>query len=389
MFRVGPGHVTEGMAVGRMRYATRTSVVGACLVALLALPATAFAGPGHDRDTHRDAASGHDAKPPKPSKKANQSSRPPQGGKGAARVDLPDLDDVDPRVVEEVMKHLPGAVEHLRERGLLDTPGHRRKFEAQLEQYVQSASRELAGRDEGEAPNGPGDKDDDKRSDGPGNGKGPSDPPGKDEDHPGKGNGKGPSDPPGQANGRGGDDPTGNADGKDGDEPAQGADRTGDDPDRGDGEDTGDEPADDGTRPSADDVEQDEPTSEPTPAAPEPDTPSNAAAPAGPADPPPPPAAEEAAGESQASAAPAERPSYWSGFEVGRAFGGFVEDVATRVVEFRPSDLGPMTEPVARMVPLLLALLGAFLALQRGIGRGLGHVPMVVTTHRRDVDESD
>lgn len=31
-------------------------------------------------------------------------------------------------------------------------------------------------------------------------------------------------------------------------------------------------------------------------------------------------------------------------------------------------------------LPILLALLGAFLALQRGIGRGLGHVPMAPQT---------
>lgn len=39
-------------------------------------------------------------------------------------------------------------------------------------------------------------------------------------------------------------------------------------------------------------------------------------------------------------------------------------------------------------VSLLLALLGAFLALQRGIGRGIGHVPMSNTPTWRDVDGS-
>lgn len=76
--------------------------------------------------------------------------------------------------------------------------------------------------------------------------------------------------------------------------------------------------------------------------------------------------------------------------EIGQDFADMLEGVAGRVGDLRVPELGPaVTEPVARLVPLLLALLGAFLALQRGIGRGLGHVPMVVTTsHRRDVDAS-
>lgn len=74
--------------------------------------------------------------------------------------------------------------------------------------------------------------------------------------------------------------------------------------------------------------------------------------------------------------------------QVGRDVAEVIEGVTGRVGDLRIADLSPaITEPVARLVPLLLLLLGAFLALQRGIGRGLGHVPMVVTTHRRDVDE--
>lgn len=62
--------------------------------------------------------------------------------------------------------------------------------------------------------------------------------------------------------------------------------------------------------------------------------------------------------------------------------GTLLEDVGTTIDRVVPGDLGPMREPLARVVPLLLAVLGAFLALQRGIGRGLGHVPMVAVPPR-------
>lgn len=63
-----------------------------------------------------------------------------------------------------------------------------------------------------------------------------------------------------------------------------------------------------------------------------------------------------------------------------------LEGVERTIDRVAPRVLGPSAEPLARLVPLLLAMLGAFLALQRGIGRGLGHVPMVVTTPLRDPD---
>lgn len=68
-------------------------------------------------------------------------------------------------------------------------------------------------------------------------------------------------------------------------------------------------------------------------------------------------------------------------------FAELLDDVVHSIERVAPRALGPAAEPLARVVPLLLAMLGAFLALQRGIGRGLGHVPMVVTTEpQRNVD---
>lgn len=73
--------------------------------------------------------------------------------------------------------------------------------------------------------------------------------------------------------------------------------------------------------------------------------------------------------------------------DVGGSFGNLLDQLdrgVQRLDQFVPRDLGPAGEPLARLVPLLLAVLGAFLALQRGIGAGLGHVPMVAAAAPRD-----
>ena len=61
-----------------------------------------------------------------------------------------------------------------------------------------------------------------------------------------------------------------------------------------------------------------------------------------------------------------------------------LSDVRGTLERAVPRGLAPTHEPLARLVPLLLAVLGAFLALQRGIGKGLGHVPMVASAAPRD-----
>lgn len=70
---------------------------------------------------------------------------------------------------------------------------------------------------------------------------------------------------------------------------------------------------------------------------------------------------------------------------LGGPFSDLLRDVGTSIRRVVPQDLGPIREPLAEMVPLLLAVLGAFLALQRGLGRGLGQVPMVAVAPRHDV----
>lgn len=68
---------------------------------------------------------------------------------------------------------------------------------------------------------------------------------------------------------------------------------------------------------------------------------------------------------------------------------GILDGARRSIDQLVPRDLGPMPEPLARLVPLLLGLLGAFLALQRGIGRGLGRVPMVAAPPMRDAVRRD
>lgn len=63
----------------------------------------------------------------------------------------------------------------------------------------------------------------------------------------------------------------------------------------------------------------------------------------------------------------------------GGTFADMINELAARLPSLEALDLRDLPEPVSRMVPMLLGLLGAFLALQRGIGRGLGHVPMAVS----------
>jgi hypothetical protein len=70
-------------------------------------------------------------------------------------------------------------------------------------------------------------------------------------------------------------------------------------------------------------------------------------------------------------------------------FRDLLDEVGGTIRRAIPEDLGPIREPLIRVVPVLLAILGAFLALQRGLGRGLGHVPMVgapslIDSTRRD-----
>lgn len=74
-------------------------------------------------------------------------------------------------------------------------------------------------------------------------------------------------------------------------------------------------------------------------------------------------------------------------FGLADELGDLVEGVGQTLDRVVPRDLGPVREPLAELVPVLLAILGAFLALQRGIGHGLGHVPMVANTvHRHTVN---
>lgn len=70
-------------------------------------------------------------------------------------------------------------------------------------------------------------------------------------------------------------------------------------------------------------------------------------------------------------------------------FADLLEDVRTTIDRMVPQDLGPVREPLIRLVPVLLAILGAFLALQRGIGRGLGHIPMVASPALNDPPRRD
>ncbi len=76
------------------------------------------------------------------------------------------------------------------------------------------------------------------------------------------------------------------------------------------------------------------------------------------------------------------QPPNWP-LEIGTRFGEVLDGVRQTLDRVVPHELGPIREPLIQLVPILLAILGAFLALQRGIGRGLGHVPMVASPARR------
>lgn len=126
------------------------------------------------------------------------------------------------------------------------------------------------------------------------------------------------------------------------------------------------------------------PTTEPAPAAPQPQPATAAPAPptagtAGTAVPAAPPS--EPAPSADAETAPSGRRVIWP--DLDGPFRDLLRGVTSSIGDAVPRDLGPVRQPLAEVVPLLLALLGAFLALQRGIGRGLGQVPMVAAVAPR------
>lgn len=138
----------------------------------------------------------------------------------------------------------------------------------------------------------------------------------------------------------------------------------------------------------------DEPATTPPPArrpepviiAPAPGSGVEAGAPVVPALPQSPPTQATAPAQPDAPATPGRR--VWR-LDIDGPFADLLEDVRTTINRVVPQDLGPVREPLVRLVPVLLAILGAFLALQRGIGRGLGHVPMVASSALYDPPRRD
>lgn len=88
-------------------------------------------------------------------------------------------------------------------------------------------------------------------------------------------------------------------------------------------------------------------------------------------------------------AAPTDAPAIrWPDLGMDGPFADYLRDVSEgvgRTIErISPVELEQLQRPLVTMVPLLLLVLGAFLALQRGIGHGLGHVPMAASPFVRD-----
>lgn len=76
-------------------------------------------------------------------------------------------------------------------------------------------------------------------------------------------------------------------------------------------------------------------------------------------------------------ATPSQAPPEPVALDLDQRLQAMLDDVAGSVGPGIPNVLGrPVPEPLSELVPTLLLILGAFLVVQRGIGRGLGHVPM-------------
>lgn len=86
--------------------------------------------------------------------------------------------------------------------------------------------------------------------------------------------------------------------------------------------------------------------------------------------------APPAPAEAPPPAAPAEAPAVpGPALTLDQRLEALLDDVGS-IGRGVPGALGPVPEPLSDLVPTLLLILGAFLVVQRGIGRGLGHVPM-------------